>query len=641
MCGICGWVGPAGLGVDVEAGRTMRDALTHRGPDGAGEADVAAPGLEGWLGHRRLRIIDLSDAAEQPIAGRDPTVLLNYNGEVYNFRELRRELEGAGHRFRSTSDSEVVVRAYETWGDDCVHRFEGMFAFAIWDGPRGRLLLARDRTGKKPLYYSTEGGRLTFGSEMKALLCAPWVSADVNESAIAEFLAFGYVPNPETAYRGIGQIPPGSLMTYDRDGVHGPRPYWDALPREQVERVDDDSIATFARLLEEATARRMISDVPLGALLSGGVDSSVVVALMQRTASEPVRTFSIGFSDDASFDETSYARLVAEHLGTRHTEFDVRADSVALLDRLIWHHDHPFGDSSAVPTFTVCQLAREHVTVALNGDGGDEVLGGYDRFRAAAISEHLPGPVVRATRVGTRLLPRSHGYYSLRRRIERLVERAEMPPRARYQSWIAVLNEELLAELVAPRVLAATGGPVTRSMDRCYDRSRDLPFLDQVLYANFKTYLPDDLAVKMDRMSMASSLETRSPFLDTAVVEHLARIPARHKVGLRSVKPLLRRAFRPLLPDEIWKRRKHGFGAPLNRWFEGELGTMFEDEVLASDARTRAYLRPEGVRRLWDEQRAGVGHGFRLWTLLTLERWLRAQERPPAAAPPTTEVLSA
>jgi asparagine synthase (glutamine-hydrolysing) len=624
----------------------MSDVLRHRGPDGRGEfkirAELAGRRLEGWLGHRRLKIIDLSDAAHQPMASDDGSVIVTYNGEVYNFRELRRELETAGHRFRSTGDTEVIVRGYQEWGDGVVSRLDGMFAFGLWDARRGRLVLARDRTGKKPLFYTTCGGRLSFASEIKSLLCLPWVEARADASAVPEFLTFGYVPNPRTIYQGIVHVPPASLVTYDFDGLRSPRSYWDPLPSEQINRVGPGVAADVARLLEDATRRRLISDVPLGALLSGGVDSSVVVGLMSRHLQEPVRTFSIGFSNADSYDERMYARMVASHFHTVHTEFVVEANAVALIDRLLWHHDQPFADSSALPTYLVCELAREHATVVLNGDGGDEVFGGYDRFVAAAIAERLPRVLTRAVKGAAAALPLDHGYYNLRRRVERFAARADTPAQDRYQAWISVLHEDLLNEVLNTAVRRTLEEPVARSMLACYEHASHLPQLDRILYANFKTYLPDDLAVKMDRMSMASSLETRSPFLDTALVEYLARVPARRKVGLRRVKPLLRQAFWPLLPREIWNRKKHGFGVPVNEWFMGELGVMFADEVLGADARCAAYVQPHIVRRLWEEHQRGDGfHGPAFWSLLTLERWLRAAERPPSMSPPTADVMSA
>lgn len=649
MCGICGWVGRSARPEDVAVGPAMRDTLVHRGPDGAGELEISSlPGGHrsiGWLGHRRLRVIDLSDAAHQPMQSSDGTIALTYNGEIYNFRELRSALRGRGHHFESTGDTEVVLRAYEEWGADCVEHLDGMFALAIWDARLGRLLLARDRTGKKPLFYNSSSGRLTFASEIKALLAAPWIERREDPRRIAQFLTYGYAPHPHTMFAGIRQLPPASVLLYDGDDQPAERRYWDALkPSTSGKIAPGERDRSLASLLAVATQQRMIADVPMGALLSGGIDSSLVVGLMARASPEPVRTFSAGFVDEKSFDERRWAQMVSERFATRHEEFVVRPNAAALLDRLLWHYDQPFHDSSAIPTFLICELARQHVTVVLNGDGGDEVFGGYDRFVAVALAQALPSWPVPALRALTKMLPRNHGYYSLRRRITRFIEQAGEDPRTRYASWIAVLGEQQLEELVLPGALALGTGSDAPSvpMAACYAEAADLPLLDQVLYANLKTYLPDDLAVKMDRMSMAHSLETRSPFLDTALIEFLAAIPARQKVGLRRLKPLLRRALWPLLPPEIWNRRKHGFGVPVGPWFRsGELKVMFEDELLDGAARSQRYLDPTVLAGIWREHQEGtIEHGFRLWTLLTMERWLRSFERPVELHPPKLSVAA-
>jgi asparagine synthase (glutamine-hydrolysing) len=430
-------------------------------------------------------------------------------------------------------------------------------------------------------------------------------------------------------------------VAYGPDGLAGPKRYCDVAPAARSGDAAPD-LQRIGGLLDDATRRRMVADVPLGALLSGGIDSSLVVGLMARSSPEPVRTFAIGFADDASYDERSYARLVADRFETRHTEYVVRADAVALLDRLLWHHDQPFGDSSAVPTYLVCEMARREVTVVLNGDGGDEVFGGYDRFRAAALAERIPGFAGRLGRRASRFLPTDSGYYSLRRRVERFTELAGLPARDRYQSWIGVMSRQALEEALAPLRNAAAVAASEGAMELAYERAAGAPTLDQIMYANFVTYLPDDLAVKMDRMSMAHSLEARSPFLDTALIEYMATIPAARKIGLRRLKPLLRRSMTDLLPMEIWNRRKHGFGVPVGRWFrQGELRTVFEDEVLAPDARSAEMLDRAVVRRLWDEhQGGGVERAAALWSLLTLERWLRSLGTrgltPPRADPIAT-----
>jgi asparagine synthase (glutamine-hydrolysing) len=618
VCGVCGYVSPERVPLDVAAGRRMRETLRHRGPDGAGEQALAAgDGLHGWFGHRRLRVVDVTEAAHQPMTSADGTVALTYNGEIYNFRELRAELRAAGARFASHGDTEVVLRAYEAWGESFVARLDGMFALALWDARRGRLLLARDRTGKKPLFYSPDGGRLTFGSEVKALRACPWVAAEVDPEAIPEYLTYGYVPTPRTMFRDVLEVPPATVVAYDRDGLHAPRPYWSALPAAQDLRPGRPVLDEVVRGLGAATERRR-------------------VGLMTRYAREPVRTFAIGFPEDPTYDERSHARLVAEHFGTRHTEHTVRMDAVALLDRLLWHHDLPFADSSAIPTYVVSELARRDVTVVLNGDGGDEVFGGYDRFRAAAVSRYVPRSAARLARPLAAVLPRGGGYADVGRRAQRFLERAEGSVLDRYQSWIAQVPEDVLPELLAPELRPlATAAHVRRSMEARYAEAGALPELDRILYANLTTYLPDDLSVKVDRTSMAHGLEARSPFLDTALIDYVGRLPARHKVGLRHVKPVLRHAFGPFLPRSIWDRAKHGFGVPMHRWFRGELGAMFADEVLGPDARSAAYLdRPALARLLAEHHAGGADHGARLWTVLVLERWLRDAERPVALTPP-------
>jgi asparagine synthase (glutamine-hydrolysing) len=630
VCGICGVVTPARESVDPGLVRAMSDVLEHRGPDGSGQLELQGGGPGGearaWLGHRRLKVIDLSERADQPMSVDDGTgtVALTYNGEVYNFRELRTELEVAGHRFGSTGDTEVVLRAYLEWGVDFVKRLDGMFAIALWDGRRGTLVLARDRAGKKPLFYSVRDDRLAFASEIKSLLRVPWLDTRLRAESVGEYLTFGYVPHPGTMYEEVVQVPPAGVVTFAVGQGARTTEYWDPLPPAQDLQPGPDYVETVRELVRQAVRRRLVADVPLGAFLSGGVDSSVVVGLMAEATDEPVRTFSIGFADDQSFDERDYARLVARRFGTNHVESVVRADAVSLMDRLLWLHDQPYADASAVPTYIVGELARRHVTVVLTGDGGDEVFGGYERFAAAGIVSRIPGPVAALGSRVARRLPSGSGYFDLPRRLVRLFQDHRLPVERRYLGWVSVMSEDLLAEMWSP---TNGSGPaaVARSYEEPYARAAPLDPLDRLMYVNFKTYLPDDLAVKMDRMSMAHSLEARSPFLDTALVEYLSRLPARHKVRLRRTKPLLRQAFRPLLPDAIWNRRKHGFGAPLDAWFRGELGTMFKDEVLSGDSRLSGMLDATVVRRLWAEHRGGdAHHGLRLWALLTLEHWLRA-----------------
>jgi asparagine synthase (glutamine-hydrolysing) len=613
----------------------MNETIQHRGPDAGGTteigSDVGGRPLRGWLGNRRLRILDVREVADQPMISEDGSIALTWNGEIYNFKELRSQLESAGHRFRTTGDTEVILRAYMAWGKACIERLDGMFAVALWDAGRGQLLLARDRVGKKPLFYGVANGRLTFGSEIKALLAAPWVTAEADLDRLPEYLTFGYVPYPGTFYRGIAQVPPAGMVVFDQKGLGPPHRYWDPLPSASA-LMQRESRETLASLLRDATRRRMVADVPLGAFLSGGIDSSIVVGLMSQLSDEPVLTFTAGFPDDQTYDERPHARRVAEHFGTRHTEFAVQVDTVSLIDRLLWHHDQPYADSSAIPTYLVSQLAREHVTVALTGDGGDEVFGGYERFRAALIARRLPRRLAGLARRTSQLVPARSGYYSVRRRLDRFFELAERPMEERYLGWISVFGRDALADILARPIRLSDADASVREI---YESARVLPALDRILYANFRTYLPDDLAVKADRTSMANSLELRSPFLDTRLVEYLAAVPARRKVGLRGLKPLLRHAFSDLPPPEVWRRRKHGFGVPMGHWFRHGLAELFEDEVLGTGSRTGPLLNQAALQAMWrDHQAAAADHGPRFWTLLSLEHWLRSLERASQAPPP-------
>ncbi len=609
----------------------MGEALAHRGPDGAGARELLGPDRmsAGWLGHRRLKVIDLTGAAAQPMRSRSRAAWLVFNGEIYNFRELRRELISLGHGFESTGDTEVVVRAWEQWGDAFVERLSGMWAIAIWDEVAGRLLLSRDPVGKKPLFYAHDGERLTFASEIKALARCPWIRLAPRLELLPHLLTFGYVPWPETLYEGVRQVPPGGTVSFrPADGALVETRHFTGIEagRERTTRPDALGIR---ELLEDATRRRMVADVPVGALLSGGIDSSVVTALMTHMRDEPVDTFTVGFADSPSFDERNWAAFVARRLGTRHHEIEVRPDAVALLDHLVWMHDGPFADSSAIPTYLVCELASETVRVVLTGDGGDEAFGGYERFTAAAMAARTPAWLARPGLLAARLLPaeRRRGYNSARRRVERFLADASKPLLERYAGWVSVFGADELA-----RIVDRPPDDLLASLRAPYEEAAGLPELDRILHVNMRTYLPDDLAVKVDRASMAHSLELRCPFLDRALLAELATVSATSKVGFRYPKPLLRAACEPLVPGEVWKRRKHGFGVPVDRWLEGELGERFEDEVLADDGRLRALGADAALSRYWREQRDGARHGARLWTLMTLESWLRDLERPQALA---------
>jgi asparagine synthase (glutamine-hydrolysing) len=635
MCGICGFLNLHGQPVDAAAGQRMMDLLWHRGPDDSGSLVLQASGAKTspsiFLGHRRLKIIDLSEDARQPLPNETDTVWVILNGEIYNFQELRRELQQRGHTFRSRSDTETIVHAYEEFGDGCVARLDGMFAFALWDAPRGRLLMARDRSGKKPLFYSFDGAHLTFASEIKAILTCPWVERRIAVEYLPEFLTFGYVPTPRTLYHGILQVPPASYIVVDGSGLKGPFRYWQLTfaPASNGHGLPASQAARRVRmLLTEAVKRRLISDVPLGALLSGGLDSSIVVGLMSQLLQEPVRTFTIGSADDLSFDERPYATVAARHFKTDHTEFVVKADAIALMERLLWHHDQPYGDSSAIPSYLVSKLARQQVTVVLNGDGGDEVFAGYDRFLGALVADRVPRWLTPAGRAMVRCLPRQQGYYSVRRRLERFFEDADASPEERFLGWISYFTLPGLRSLLRPELAELVQAePWQAGFTHWYAEAEGLPLLHRLLQANFMAYLPDDLHVKMDRVSMANALETRSPMLDTALMEFVASLPPHFKIHRTQMKYVLKLAFQDLLPPALLHRKKHGFGVPLGHWFRHQLRSYVEDTLLTPQARLRVYFNQEFIRTLFQEHVAQIRqHGDRLWLLLTFELWLRMLE---------------
>jgi asparagine synthase (glutamine-hydrolysing) len=632
MCGICGYLNrreAATAAPVIDMART----LAHRGPD-AERWHVDGPIA---LGHRRLSVIDLTTAAHEPLTNEDETLWLVFNGEIYNFRELRRTLEPR-HRFSSRGDAETILHLYEERGDELVQALDGMFAFALWDTRRRRLLLARDRTGKKPLFYYDGPSLFAFASEVKALLAHPGVPHDRDEAAIPLYLTYGYVPTPGTFYRGLRAVQPGHTLVATDAGTEGPTAYWSVQFRDG--RVDGEHEAE-ERLrdsLRQAVAKRLVADVPLGAFLSGGLDSSAVVAFMAETAAGRVKTFTIGFAGRQEYDERQHARTVAERFGTDHTEFVVEPTALDLIDRLVWHHDGPFGDSSAIPTFLLSQLTRSCVTVALDGNGGDEVFGGYLRMYGGALAERLPHWLLRTAEAGLALLPEPADRRHPIRYAKRFTEAARMPLLERYLRWNGFFTDGLL-DLLQPE-LSALGRPdrVLASYRDALRRSADpvgesrISALSSLVQLNFETYLPDDLHVKLDRMSMAHALEVRSPFLDTAVIEFGASLPDRMRMRWGQGKVLLRRAMKGILPESILKRGKMGFGVPLGAWFRDELEGLVRERLLDAGSPIYEYLRPEPVAQLVvAHQRAAADCSPQIWLLLTLESWLRQEKRWPVA----------
>jgi asparagine synthase (glutamine-hydrolysing) len=606
MCGICGLLAPSGR-PDPALVERMNDALVHRGPD---EGSVDAFG-RCVLGHRRLRVIDLATGS-QPVGNEAGDVSAVFNGELYNFRELRAEL-APGHEVRGSGDTPVIPHLYEESGPGFVSRLEGMFALALWDAGRERLVLARDRVGKKPLLWTRlPDGTIAFASELKALLRLPDVRREVDPGALDAYLALQYVPSG-TAVRGIEKLPPGHLLVAEYGSVRVER-YW-SLAAEEEALSEREWLDRVRQTVGAAVRRRLVADVPLGALLSGGIDSSIVVAEMARAGGR-VRTFTVGFGDER-YDERAYARAVAERYGTEHEEIVVEPDVTELLPRLVRSFDEPLGDEAALPQLVVSELARQHVTVALTGDGGDEAFAGYERYAAVGLAEKvaLPGAgtAARMLRWAGRREPRSRA-----NRAGRLLELGALPPAARYGRLMEVFPAELRARLWEPEFVPRPA-PAWELLGPAEEGIAGLQRLD------VRTYLPGDLLLKADIASMANSLEVRSPLLDHAVLELGVSLPESLKVEGRRGKVALRRAFADALPPEVARRGKTGFGVPIARWFRGELHAPARDVLLGDSSRARGQMRPEVVARLLDEHAAGrADHAHRLWCLLMLELWQRA-----------------
>ncbi|GGO23671.1 asparagine synthase (glutamine-hydrolyzing) [Microbispora bryophytorum] len=623
MCGIAGTAST--LTPDPDLVRRMCDVIVHRGPDGAGyHHDQHAS-----LGMRRLAVIDVA-TGDQPVRNEDDTVVAVFNGEIYNYPELRRELAAKGHRFRGQGDSETLAHLYEEHGDDLVHRLRGMFAFAIWDRARRRLLLARDRVGKKPLYWRADGTAIHFASELKSLAQDPRMSRDIDLDALHHYLTYLYVPAPLSIYEGVRKLPPAHLLVWE-DGEVTVRRYWqpDRTVRGPVDEREAEERTR--ELLLEATRIRMVSDRPVGAFLSGGIDSSAVVAAMAMQSSERVKTFSIGF-EDSRYDERSKARMVAERYGTDHHEMVVDAGMLDILPRLAWHFDEPFADSSAIPSFYVAQLSRRHVTVALNGDGGDECFGGYQRYALVNQAGRIP-PLPRhlaamSARVGD-LITRRSGFRSLPRRIGRLMQFAAEPPSRRYATLMSCFKSEQKTELYCDPLRERLAGTDSRLLlEKIFRGSSASTDLGRILDVDLMSYLPGDLLVKVDISTMANSLEARSPFLDHHLLEWAATLPTGLLVRGGRTKMLLKRAVAPWLPAELLHLPKQGFGVPLAAWLRGELRDLAHDALTDDTARGRGLFRPEVVSRLLRQHAAGADHSARLWALLQFELWHRAHAAP-------------
>ena len=625
MCGLTGaaWT-DHNLAITPEELDRMTRVIAHRGPDD--QQTWFSSGSNPWaaLGHRRLSIIDL-DNSQQPLSNEDGTITVAFNGEIYNYRELREQLISKGHKLKTAGDTETIVHLYEEYGDDCVDHLRGMFAFALWDENKKRLLLARDRMGQKPLYYRVDLGRILFGSELKSLLQANNTPREIDPQTVDKFLTYQYVPTPDSILQGYKQLPPGHIAVWTPQQFTM-KQYWTAGFTSERDANRDWS-GELRETLTEAVRLRMRSDVPLGAFLSGGVDSTLIVGLMSQLSDQPIKTFSIGFPE-ARFDERSFAREAAQLHGTDHKELLVEPSALEILPELIWHYDEPLSDSSAIPTMHLSRLTRKDVTVSLSGDGGDELFFGYDRYRAvriASLFDKLPKPLRAMFKVG-KLIPASVQQRTFRRRLKRLLDGLANSPRDRYLTWIAIFESAQRQELYSADFRQTLGPDASSFLFNAYDsvQSDHTDFVSETAFADTITYLPCDILTKVDRASMSCGLETRSPLLDHKVVELAVSMPRDVKQSLNVGKKILKETFSDLLPASITNRPKMGFGVPIDVWFRGELKELLHDVLLDSRATSRSMFEPAAVRRLIDEHTsATVDHAYRLWALLILELWTR------------------
>jgi len=621
MCGITGFVNKGGTAPDVEILKRMNAAIIHRGPDDDGFfVDENAA-----LAMRRLSIIDLA-GGKQPMHNADKTKWIVFNGEIYNYQELHVGLDERGHKFYTNSDTEAIIHLYDEYGEDCLHHLRGMFAIAIWDTVEKTLFLARDRVGKKPLLYSHQSnGDLIFGSEFQAVLKHPSVSREVDSEAIDSYLSFSCVPAPMTAFQQIRKLEPGHWLKW-KDGEIETKRYWLPNFSDKIKISEEEAIEETTRILRESTRLRMISEVPLGAFLSGGVDSSTVVALMAQESSQPVKTFSIGFEEE-DFSELKYARMVADHVGAEYHEFVVRPNALEVLPTLVEHYGEPYADSSAIPTYYVSKETRKHVTVALNGDGGDESFAGYERYAAMRMAEtyhRIPKALRKAfIELPAGLLPSSELKRSRIRDGKRFLKAAALPKVERYFQWSSAFNRQAKRDLYtrdfANEIGAADASAV---LGHWFAKANGSGIVDATMLTDQMTYLPNDLLVKVDIASMANSLEARSPFLDHKVIEFAASLPEKLKLNGFETKSFLKKVAARLVPHEAVYRRKMGFGVPVGKWFRGEMKDFVRDVLLSQKAMERGIVKPEMLKKYVDEHtNAERDHAFQVWALLMLELW--------------------
>ena len=629
MCGICGIINYSkDYKIEESSLNTMCSKMVHRGPDEGGIFIKNDSYPSAGLGHRRLKIIDLSAAARQPMSNEDRTIYIVFNGEIYNFQELRKTLLDKGHKFISHSDTEVIIHLYEEEGIDCVKKLRGMFAFAIWDDKNKLLLLARDRVGKKPLLYAYKNGVFSFASEFMALIAGGNISKEVNLEAIPEYITFGYIPAPASIYKDIYKLLPGHILIL-RDRQITTQQYWQLDYSKKINIAFQDAAEQAGSLLEDAVKIRLYSDVPLGVFLSGGVDSSTVVGLMHKFSSgNRVKTFSIGF-DDKDFDELKYARIIAQHFNTEHHEFIVKPNALEILPELVERYGEPYADSSSIPTYYVAKMTRQQVTVALNGDGGDELFGGYERYKAAYLARfynRIPGflrkgilePVI------DKIPGRPYAKDKLNR-IKRFLKGAALPLPERYLRWVAFFDNDLQKRLYAPEFIKRSGNlNPAGNFFSLFNRLANQELIDILMCVDTDTYLPNDLLVKMDIATMANSLEARSPFLDHCLIEFVVSLKGNFKMRWLIKKYLLKNIIKDFIPKENIRRPKMGFGLPIGRWFRNELRGLLNDTLLSPKSLNRGYFNREFIQCLVRQHLSGrADYTPQLWALLMLELWHR------------------
>jgi len=625
MCGIAGILDLKGNNIKDSLVKAMCDEMEHRGPDG--EGIYIGPNTNIGLGHRRLSIIDLSEAGHQPMCNEDRTIWIVMNGEIYNFLELRENLIKKGHHFRSKTDTEVILHLYEEKGIDCIKELRGMFAFAIWDEKRKILILTRDRLGKKPLLYSFVNNKLIFASEFKALLIHPEISREINFIAMHHYLTYLCIPSPLTIFKDIKKLPPAHTLIC-KDGNIKIEKYWELDFSKKIKISEDEALEQLNEHLKDAVKIRLVSDVPLGVLLSGGVDSSCITGLMEQIQGSGIHTFSIGFNE-GQFNELPYAKLVADHFKTDHYYDYVTPDVMDVLPELVEHYGEPFADSSALPTYYVCKIAGRKVKVALNGDGGDEVFAGYRRHLATRYAEAY-GSVARFVnrsplRIFFNIFSDRPTAVNSPGSIRRFLNAAELDRPHRYMRWVGFFDEDFKQRLYTDELRSRT-----RGVDSCvflqdlFNKARDLDSVDSALYVDTFFGLQNDLLVKMDIASMANSLETRSPLLDHRLMEFSASLPSDFKIHKSCLKYIFKKALKGFVPDKILQRQKKGFGVPVDKWFRGDLENYLISTILSPKAIRRGYFRPDAVKTIIEKHLSGKeNYGQHLWGLLVLELWHR------------------